>query len=156
MEYISYFETFINSQTSLERKDIHLKLKEISKKYFRGIIKIKQLGMSSGGWEFRAKGLKDQWIKVYIKDEGYTLKIYWYNSNEFLRWVATIIMHEIAYSYDARAFSGRNLKISRPYEDWYDTFKEYIDNTLVSGTIEARQNLVHNKIPNRIKKAFHI
>jgi hypothetical protein len=156
MDIISYFETFINSKTLLEKDALTAKLKEISEKHFRNIVKIKAIDLPYGGWEIKAKGLRNQWVKAYVIDEGYTFKIYWYNSNEFLRWVATIVMHELALEFDAEVFSGRNLEVGEPEDAWYDTFKGYIEHIKVVGPSDAKQNLMKNTIPRKIRKAFDI
>ncbi len=112
------------------------------------MVKIKQIpGLNFGGWEIKAKGLSDQWVKAYIIEEGYTFKIYWYNSNEFLRWVATIIMHELAMEYKASVFSGKNLEVIEPEKSWFKTFKEY------AKRVDSRD--IKN-LPEKIKKVFDI
>ncbi len=147
MDIISYFETFIKSKTFLNKIIIDEKLKQFTKNYFKGVIKIKTLDLPYGGWEIKATGLKNQWVKAYIIDEGYTFKIYWYNSNEFLRWVATVIMHELAYEYNAGVFSGQNLEVIKPEKAWFKTFKEYV------------KSIDYDKVkdlPPNIKKKFEV
>lgn len=156
MEIIPYFETFINSKDMLNKAAVNEKLNAIDKKYFKGLVKLKLLRLHYGGWEISAKGLKNQWIKAYIIDEGYTFKIYWYNSNEFLRWVATIIMHELAVEYKAEVYSGRNLEVCEPEDGYLDSFDKYVDNIRVYGPPDAKNNLVTNTIPRKIRKKFNL
>lgn len=125
MDIISYFETFINSKTFLNKMVIDTKLKQFAKDYFKGVVKIKTLNLPFGGWEIKATGLKNQWVKAYIIKEGFVFKIYWYNSNEFLRWVATVIMHELASEYKAGVFSNQNLEVIKPEKAWFKEFKDY-------------------------------
>ena len=40
MDIISYFETFINSKTLLEKDAVNAKLKDISEKHFKAIRKV--------------------------------------------------------------------------------------------------------------------
>jgi len=147
LDIISYFETFINSKTFLNKTIIDAKLKQLTKEYFKDIIKIKMMELPYGGWEIKAVGLKSQWVKAYIIEEGFVFKIYWYNSNEFLRWVATVIMHEIASEYNAGVFSGQNLEVIKPEKAWFKTFKEYT------------KSIDYDRIkdlPPKIKKKFEI
>jgi len=147
MDMISYFETYINSKTFLNKKDVNADIKKISEKHFRRMVKIKFHNLPFGGWEIRAKGLRNLWVKAYIIDEGYTFKIYWYNSNEFLRWVATIIVYELALLYNSNVFSGKNLKIIISDNTWYKTFKDY------ASTLD---NIYLHHLPKKIKKVFEI
>lgn len=153
LDIISYYETFINSQGFLDKHEVHKKLHQISEMYFKGFVKIRQMKeLTYGGWEIKATGLRNQWVKSYIIDEGYTFKIYWYNSNEFLRWVSTIIMHELALEYDATVFSGKDLQITKPDDAWYKTFKSYMKHLSIDPG--PRNALIKNTIPKRIQKAF--
>jgi len=144
---ISYFETFINSKIFLDKTIIDKKLKQFTKEYFKDVIKIKTLNLPYGGWEIKANGLKKQWVKAFIIDEGLTFKIYWYNSNEFLRWAATVIMHELAFEYKASVFSGQDLEIIKPEKAWFKEFKEYAKN--------IDPNKI-NSLPIKIKKKFGV
>lgn len=156
MDIISYFETFINSDTILDKNQIKKDLKGISDKYFKEMVKIKDMKLPYGGWEFNAKCLRNQWVKAYIIDEGYTFKIYFYNSNEFLKWVATIVMHELAIKYNATVFSGRNLTITRPDNAFYKTFKGYMEELKINGPKDSKQVLIKHTIPRKIRKVFEL
>jgi Zn-dependent M16 (insulinase) family peptidase len=150
MDIISYFETFINSKEFISKYAINKYLDEICQKYFKGFVKIKKIRLHYGGWEIKAKGLRNQWVKAYVIDEGFTFKIYWWNSNEFLRWVANIIMHELAVRYNATVFSGKNLQITHPDEAYYKTFDKYLEKQFND---EEREEVLKS-LPNKIKRAF--
>lgn len=156
LSIISYFETFINSDCKLDKVDVNDKIKIISNKYFENVVKIKALNLPYGGWEIRAKGLKNQWVKAYIIDEGFTFKLYWHNSNEFLGWVVTIIMHELAIYYNSTVYSGRDLRVVEPEKSYFKTFKGYLDNLNIAGPEDAKSTLIQNTIPKIIRKKFNI
>lgn len=154
MQPINYFETFINSITFLHKDEISKQLQTISTKYFKNMIKIKAMKLPYGGWEIKAKGIKKQWIKAYIIDEGFTFKIYWYNSNEFLRWVATIITHELAILYDAPVWSGKDLQIIKENNKWYTTFKDYIEELEIDGPSDVKDIMIKKSLSKKIRKNF--
>jgi len=154
MDSIDYFETFINSTILMDKDKVDEQLQAISIKYFKNVIKIKAMNLPYGGWEIVAKGIRKQWVKAYIIDEGYTFKIYWYNSNEFLRWVATVIMHELARTYNATVWSGQDLQITAPEEEWYTTFKDYIEGLEINGPPDAKEIMIKRCIPRKVRRKF--